>query len=360
MRTGIANLPLHPGKCPRWLFPRMVKLAGAITEVIIDEYGTGEMLKRLSNPYWFQGFGCVLGFDWHSSGLTTTTCGALKEALNRNNFAIKAAGGKGKQSTKTQEELSNSELSSSKIEKLKHASKIAAKVDNSMVQDGYALYHHLFVYDEKGRWSIIQQGMNSINKYARRYHWLSENLTSLIEEPHTAICCNKSGKTLNLSSKQSRETRKISLDLVKDNVLGKSSQRTISEFLGFKESVLNMTPRHWIKDIDLSERDKQVLRKAYELQPESYEELISLKGMGAKKLRALALVSDLVYGTKSSWKDPVKYSFSHGGKDGTPFPVDRKTYDNTINELKNAIDSAKIGNSDKLKAIKRLQTYIKI
>lgn len=358
MRTGVANLPLHSGKCPRWLFPRMKKLAGAISEVIVDEYGQKELLRRLSDPFWFQGFGCVLGFDWHSSGLTTTVCGAVKEALKKENLGIFVAGGKGKASRNTLFEIEKSELSTLKIERLQYASKISAKVDNSVLQDGFQLYHHFFVFDEKGNWGVVQQGMN--NLYARRYHWLSDNVVEFIEEPHNAICCDNSGETLDLTAKQSRETRKISVDLVRDNPehIFHFRQRSLLEFMGQKEKVLNMTNRHWIRDFDLTKRDKEVLRRAYELQPSDYEELISLRGMGPKKIRALALISDLVYGSKASWKDPVKYSFSHGGKDGTPFPVDKKTFDNSINTLKESLEAAKIGEEERLKAIRRLCCYV--
>lgn len=362
MKVGIANLPLHEGSCPKWLFSRMKKLSGAISEIIINEYSPQEFLRRLSNPYFFQGFGCVVGFDFHSSGLTTTLTGALKESLNSLNLGLRVAGGKGQTSRKTPQEIENSSLSITKIKKLQYASKISAKVDNSLVQDGYQLYHHSFFFDEKGNYAIIQQGMNQINQYARRYHWLSDHLTSFIEEPHSAICCDQTNTTLNLTSKQSRETRKISLDLIQDNPqhLYKyfQKQTTLTEFLpNFKR--LNMTARHWIKEIDLTPQDKAILQKAYELQPQNYEELVSLKGMGPKKIRALALISDLLYGSQASWQDPVKYSFAHGGKDGTPFPVDKNVYDHSLQTLKQALKNAKLGDKEKLDAIRRLKNFLK-
>ena len=358
MRTGTANLPLHGGKCPQWLFGKMKKLSGAISEAIVDEYGQNELLTRISSPYWFQSFGCLLGFDWHSSGLTTTVCHALKESVNKANLGITFAGGKGRYSRNTLSEIKNS--SAKNIDSLAYASKITAKVDTSLLQDAYQLYHHSFAFTDKGQWAVIQQGMNE--SYARRYHWLSSGVKKFVEEPHNAICCNNYSETLDLSARQSRETRNVSLDLVKDNParifshFGK--QKTLSAFTGNKEENLTMTPRHWINNCDLTKNDKEILRKAYEFQPKNYEELLHFKGMGPKKIRALAMVSNIVYGTESSWRDPAKYSFSHGGKDGTPFPVDRQTYDNSIHELRESLKNAKLGERDKLSALKRLNNYI--
>jgi len=356
MRTGIVNLPLHGGKCPRWLFPRMKKLGGAISEAIIDEFGKEEYLRRLSNPYWFQALGCVVGFDWHSSGLTTTVCGALKEAVNSMDIGITFAGGKGKNSRKTPYEIGNSELSSVKIEKLKYASKITAKVDCSLIQDSYQLYHHVFAFTEKGKWVVIQQGLN--NNYARRYHWLSDNVRKFIEEPHSAICCDRDeGKVLNMTAKQSEENRKVCVDLIKDNpkhlrkYMINQNQTTLEQFSGVKE--FSFSPRHDI--IDMDKINMKTLKKAYEIQPKNYEELVGIKGVGPKTVRSLAMVADVIYGEKASWKDPVKYSFAHGGKDSIPYPVDRKRMDMNTDILKNAVHQANLGKKDKLKALKRLQ-----
>ncbi len=296
MRTGVVNLPLHTGKAPRWLFGRMVKLAKAITEVIVYEYNQDEFLRRLSNPYWFQGLGCVLGFDWHSSGLTTTTCGALREALKDAEIGIKICGGKGNTSRKTPDEILNCNfsLSTKKINKLIYASKLSAKVDNSLVQDNYQLYHHCFIFTEKGNWAVIQQGMNNYNNYARRYHWLSEEIESFVDEPQTAICCDKKEKNvLDMTNKENEEIRKASVDLVND---------------------FTMQKNHLIKNME--KRNIEILRKAAEIQPENYEELVAIKGIGPKAIRSLALTAEIIYGNKLTWKDPVKYSFAHGGKDG--------------------------------------------
>lgn len=379
LKTGIANLPLHGGSCPRWLFPRMKKLAGAISEVLIMEYGQQELLKRLSDPYWLQSFGCVIGFDWHSSGLTTTTLGALKESINSRNLGITIAGGKGKSSKNTLEEIEqcNFSLSERKIARLKYSSRMSAKVDNCLVQDSYQLYHHSFVFDENGNWAVIQQGMNAETRYARRYHWLSNNVSEFVEEPHNAICCNSiNGKTLDLTSKSNNEAKKASVDLINDDIsnvkkyfninLNKkiSIQKTINEFyknnlnnndngLNNGIKIITMMPRHTI--VEMKKRNIEMLEKAHGLQPNNYEELIAIKGIGAKTLRSLALISSLLYGTELSWKDPVKYSFAHGGKDKIPYEIDRNHYDSTIEIMQSAIKDAKLEQKEKLNAIRRLK-----
>lgn len=363
-KTGVVNLPLHPGKCPRWLFPRMVELSGSISEIIIDEYGTQEYLRRLGNPYFFQAFGCIVGFDWHSSGLTTTLCGALKVALN-SEIGVVAAGGKGKTSKKTPEELvalgDKFNLGQQKTKELVYASKMSAKVDNNLVQDGYQLYHHSFFLDSKGNWAVVQQGLNE--RYARRYHWLS-GFENFVIEPQNAIVSEDFGKkVLNLSSKENKEIQKLSVDLVNDNPnhlksyisLGLSDpgvQRTLFDF----SPGITLPSRHYITSIDIGNFNS--LLQAYEKKPDSYEELVGMRGIGAKTLRALALVSSLVHGSELSWRDPAKYSFAHGGKDGIPYPVDRQNYDNNIEILRNALQDAHIGQKKKLYALRRLQWLV--
>jgi hypothetical protein len=367
MRTGVANLPLHSGKAPRWLFNRMVKLASGISDVLVYEYGQEEFIRRIADPYWFQALSCVLGFDWHSSGTTTTTCGALKLAIDPEKHGLKVAGGKGKTSRKTPMEIEKTSdmfsLSTNKIEKLKYSSRLAAKVDNSCIQDGYSLYHHCFIFTEKGDWAVVQQGMS--DSYARRYHWLSDSVKSFVEEPHSAICCDKvENAVLDMTSKKSRETRKTSVDLVKENpkhikrYFTPSHQRQLEDFFGKKIESFSLPPHHPVLDMDLTKHGIHVLKNAYELQPENYEELVSLRGMGPKMIRALALISDLIYGTKPSWRDPVKFSFTHGGKDGFPYPVDRETYDNSIQTLKQAIEEARLEKKEKYQAIKRLGEFL--
>ncbi|MBN2478507.1 DUF763 domain-containing protein [Candidatus Micrarchaeota archaeon] len=357
MRT--ADLPLHPGRCPSWLFKRMRRLAKAISEIIILNYGTKEYLRRLSDPMFFQALGCVLGFDWHSSGITTTVCGALKEALSENTGML-ACGGKGKTSLKTPSQIEEAgnkfSFSTSKIERLKKSSKLSAKVDSSAVQDGHQLYHHVFFLDEKGNWTVIQQGLNSETKYARRYHWSATD--NFVCGPPEEIAGTETPGTLNLVSLNSEETRKCSLDLIKDNPLKLrkyfSGQTTLfdeREHYVFKKD-------HYIRREDLSNKDWEYLRKVYEFQPQNYQELLLFKGMGGKKLRALAFISNLIFGTELDWKDPVKYSFSHGGKDGIPYPVDKPVYDSSVKFLKSMINEYRLGNPQKMDSLKTFHSYL--
>lgn len=381
-RKGIVNLPLHTDHTPRWLWTRMVKLSGAITEVILEEYGHQEFLERISNPYWFQAFSCVIGFDWHSSGTTTTTCGALRASLNAQDHGIVVLGGKGKNSLKTPSQLMKMSdtfnLSDKTTDYLVRSSKLSAKIDNSCIQDTYSLYQHNFFLTESGGWAVVQQGMNLNNKYARRYHWMSTDLDDFLSSPHTAIECDKKEKnTLDMSSKDSKEVQDISVDLINDNpehlrtyFKRKNPKQTLlTDYFDFSnqendptsfnnQPKFTMPSHHPVLDMDLSDREFEVLKNAYEIQPEDYKELISLKGIGPKKIRALALISDLVYGKKASWEDPVKYSFAHGGKDGFPYPVDREVYDHSIQTIKESLDQAKLDNKDKYDAIKRLNKYM--
>ena len=369
-RTGSVDLPLHGGKAPRWLFARMVKLSSALTEVLVYEFGPEEFLRRISDPYWFQAFSCAIGFDWHSSGTTTTACGALKMGIDPQDTGILVAGGKGRASRNTVSEIEKAgdlfSLADDKIARLQYSSRLSAKVDNSCVQDGYQLYHHSFFLTEKGHWAVVQQGMS--DSYARRYHWLSEGVKSFVEEPHSGIASDRMEQAvLDLTANESSDARKISLDIVRDNtehirryISGhKNSQKLLGDFGGSGEEHYSLPAHHPVYDIDVGKKGMEVLQKAYELQPQSYEELIALQGMDPKKIRALALISELVYGAKPSWKDPAKYSFAHGGKDGFPYPVHRDTYDSSIETLRNALEEAKIGKDEKLHAIKRLQEYIK-
>ncbi|MDI9624496.1 MAG: DUF763 domain-containing protein [Methanothermobacter sp.] len=358
-RTGHANLPLHGGHAPRWLFKRMVRLAKAITSIIIDEYGTQEFLSRISDPFWFQSFSCILGFDWHSSGTTTTTCAALKHAINPMEHGILVAGGKGKASRKTPIELRGAEkFFNLEAQDLIRTSRLVAKVDNTCIQDSYQLYHHTFIVDENGEWSVIQQGFNKKRRYARRYHWSSQKLDDFVENPHTGITSSiREGKVLNMTATKSRNARNISLEIVCDGPEHLKRYITGQTTL-YNYSILEMPPNHEIRRINLSEADFQILQRAYEIQPENYETLILIRGMGPKKIRALALLSDLIYGEPPSWEDPVKYTFAHGGKDGHPYPVEKKVYDNTIQFLEEAVNESKLDKEDKLRALKSLEYFI--
>lgn len=353
-KTGIATLPLHYGKAPKWLFERMVSLSREIIYAIVSEFGQKAFLQKLADPYWFQALGCVLGFDWHSSGLTTTVTGALKEGLRgmENDLRVFIAGGKGKTSRKTPEQISiYSERFLINPEPLIYASRMSAKVDNTAVQDGYQLYHHVFIFTGNGEWSVIQQGMNENKKTARRYHWLGNPKTDFVVEPHTAVCCDKRVKTLNLVAVESEDTRKTCADLSKQK-----PEKTVREIK--KIQTLNLAERHLVTVSDIDPKKlHRILTKTYENQPEDFEKLLGIRGVGPKTIRALSLISEIIYGTPPSYRDPARFSFAHGGKDGTPFPVDRKTYDKTIDIMKRAIHSASIGHEEKMHAIRRLMKY---
>ena len=351
-RTGIANLPLHYGKAPPWLFERMVKLAREITIAIVADFGPEEMLRRLSHPYWFQAFGCILGFDWHSSGVTTTLCGALKEAVKgmERDIGLFVAGGKGKTSRRTPTEIEKwSDIISLEPAPLVYASRMSAKVDSSAVQDGYQLYHHTFVFTTKGSWTVVQQGMNDSNRYARRYHWLGEAVTNFVNEPHSAILSEASGQVLNLVASESDPARTTITDIA----TGENPEKTLAELKRLK--TLNLPPRHQIEVNDLHPDSlAKILLSTYERQPQDFEQLLGLAGVGAKTIRALSLISELVYGVAPSYRDPARYSFAHGGKDGIPYPVDRKTYDQSIELLSRAINKTRLGLREKNEALNRL------
>ena len=315
-RTGVANLPLHYGKAPRWLFDRMVKLSREITTVIVADFGPEEMLRRLSDPYWFQSLGCILGFDWHSSGVTTTLCGALKEGLKglERNLGLFVAGGKGKTSRRTPSEIESwGELLSLNPAPLVYASRMSAKVDSSAVQDGYQLYHHAFLFTSNGSWAVIQQGMNENNRYARRYHWLGEAMTDFVNEPHSAILSEARGKALNLTAGESEPSRMTIADIASND----KPEKTLAELKRIK--TLNLPSRHQIVIDDLHPDSlSKIILSAYERQPQDFEQLLGLSGVGPKTIRALSLISELVYGVAPSYRDPARYSFAHGGKDGIP------------------------------------------
>lgn len=353
MKTGIANLPLHYGKAPTWLFDRMKKLASEITLVIVKEYGPDEFLNRLSDPFWFQAFGCVLGFDWHSSGLTTTVCGALKEGLKGicREIGVFVCGGKGGTSRKIPLEikgLASRRLISGDAETLIYSSKMSAKVDSCALQDGYQLYHHCFILTKEGKWAVIQQGMNTSTRWARRYHWLGKDVEDFVCEPHKAICCDHKGTVLNMVAKESEDCRKVSASLAIEE-----PGKVVTEFNKIKE--LNLSSRHSVSLSDIRAKNlRKILQKTYEKGPHNFEELLGVEGVGPKTIRALSLISELVYAKPASFRDPVRFSFAHGGKDGHPYPVDKKEYDLSIEIIRNAINLSRIGRTEKLEALKRL------
>jgi hypothetical protein len=355
-RTGIANLPLHYGKAPRWLFERMVKLAREITIVTVEEYGPEEMLRRLSHPYWFQAFGCVLGFDWHSSGVTTTLCGAVKEGVKgiEQDLGLFVAGGKGAASRKTPAEVQNwGEKISLDPTPLVYASRMSAKVDSAAVQDGYQLYHHNFFFTAKGSWAVVQQGMNETTRYARRYHWLSESVTDFVNEPHSAVLSDVRGQALNLVAAESDPARTTITEIATEE----KPEHILAELNEIK--TLSLPAHHYLGVEDLHPDSlKKIILSTYERQPEDFETLLGLPGVGAKTIRALSLISELVHGVAPSYRDPARYSFAHGGKDGIPYPVDRQTYDQSIQLLRKAISKTKLGLKEKQEAENRLAKLI--
>lgn len=351
-RTGIANLPLHYGKAPHWLFNRMTKLAREITLFIVTEYGSEEMLRRISDPCWFQAFGCVLGYDWHSSGITTTVCGALKEGLKglEAELGLFIAGGKGRTSRRTPAEIENfSSAISADPSPLIYASRMVAKVDNSALQDGYQIYHHTFLFTDTGSWAVVQQGMNQINRYARRYHWLGEIVDDFVCEPHAAICSQGRGEVLNLVASESTPARNTITSIATEQ----SSESLLGDIKRLK--TLDLPQRHYltVQDIHPGRLEKGLVL-IQDRQPKGFEELLSIEGVGPKTIRALSLISELIYGVPASFRDPARYSFAHGGKDGHPFPVDRETYDKSIELLARAVQKARIDNTEKNKALSRL------
>jgi len=370
-RTGVAKLPLHYGKAPRWLVVRMQKLAKEIVTIIVDEYGSGEFLKRLSDPFWFQALGCVLGYDWHSSGVTTVVTGVLKQAVVPEEHGVAVCGGKGKVSRQTPLEIERLGeefgFSDAKIEDLRYASKMSAKVDNTAIQAGYQLYHHAFFVDERGKWTVIQQGMCPQDRTARRYHWLSDIVKNFVMEPHNAIVGEaKREIALDMTAKESEGCRKASVDLACEPPK-KVMRLIMSVRPAYQKSLEDWLPQtaqnQWKEyPIDVLSMPANInwkaLQQVYEFKPKNYEELLGFKGVGAATVRGLALIAELIYGEKPSWKDPVKYSFAYGGKDGVPYPVDRKAMDESIQILKRAVEDAKVGDAEKLKALNRLRVFI--
>ena len=354
MRSGTAHLPLHGGRAPAWLFSRMVRLAREITIHIVSEYGRDEMLRRLSDPFWFQALGCVLGFDWHSSGVTTTVTGAVKEGIRglEGELGFYAGGGKGAVSRRTPGEIvAHCERLSLDPRPLVYASRMSAKVDSAAVQDGYQLYHHAFFFTSTGNWCVVQQGMNDANGMARRYHWLASSARSFVNEPHAAVCADAPASTLNLVAAESEGARARSAEL--------SREKPSVVLSAIKDlPLLEMPRRHAVLLVDVNPQHlERILLKTYDRAPEDFEALLGMEGVGGRTLRALALVSEVIYGTAASTRDPARFSFAHGGKDGFPYPVDLETYDKTVDVLRAAVNKAGITRSERVEALKRLVAY---
>jgi hypothetical protein len=383
MRRGIATFTLDHGKCPRWLFERMVKLGREMTRVLVAEFGPDEFIRRIADPVWFQALGTVLAFDWNASGLTTILTAALKEAIREREkeLGVFICGGKGKTSRKTPDEIADwgnrLSLPDGSVDNLTYNSRMSAKVDNSLVQDGYQIYHHSLFFSRNGSWAVVQQGMNDADASARRYHWFSENIKDLVCEPHSGIVAPvKQQRLLNLTAQDSDNSRRLSVEfvcsgyrsLMKDiEILRKHSSelsRTISlqhkgQQLTFLELENTEFKRHPVINEDFSKSHylEKILRLVCDVQPGDYETFLAIKGVGPKTVRALALVGEVIYGAEPSYEDPARYSFAHGGKDGTPYPVDRDTYDKTIAALKAAVEHTRISPYEKDRAIGRLSGH---
>jgi len=388
MQRGIATFTLDTGRCPKWLFARMVKLGREMTKVLIAEFGPDEFIRRIADPVWFQSLGTVLAFDWNASGLTTILTAALKEAIRgqERELGIFICGGKGKTSRKTPQEIASwaerLSLPDNCANNLVYNSRMSAKVDSSLIQDGFQIYHHSFFFSRSGSWAVVQQGMNDgfplggsqINASARRYHWFSENIEDLVCEPHTGIVTEaKRQPTLNLTARDSESTKELNVEfvsagfhsLMKDIEILRKHSSSLSKmvslrlkgeqltFLKLEDTEFKYHPvLH--EDFSRSRYLDKILRKLCDIQPRNYEKLLATEGVGPKTVRALALVAEVIYGAEPSYEDPARYSFAHGGKDGTPFFVDRNTYDKTIATLAEAVERSRIQAYEKDRAIKRL------
>ncbi|WP_129734700.1 DUF763 domain-containing protein [Parabacteroides goldsteinii] len=347
MKRGTADLPLHYGTVPPWLAQRMSLLGGAIAEAIIIEYGRPALLRRLSDPFWFQSLGCVLGMDWHSSGITTSVMNALRKAINYRSeeLGVYICGGRGKFSRETPNQLLEvADKTGLNGNELVRCSKLAAKVDNTAVQDGFQLYLHTFVVTKEGDWSVIQQGMNPNERMARRYHWLSSSLRSFMEEPHTSVCGRNQGLILNLTDKLAAPTKEGIVELTKE---------TPDKLM--REVSIILPNHHEVRAEDVNlKRLGAALLLAHETNISDMESLLLLEGVGPRTLQSLTLVSEVIHGTPSRFSDPARFSFAHGGKDGHPFPVPTSVYDETIEVFNNAIHKAHLGEKDKSDALKNL------
>lgn len=352
-RSGFADLPLHGGRVPPWLSQRMEELGTAITESIVYHYGTSEFLSRLSDPFWFQALGCVMGMDWHSSGITTSVLGALKRGVNRRSheLGLRFCGGRGKQSRKTPFELMQAaEVSNLNGNDLVRTSRLAAKIDNNAIADGFQIYLHGFVLSGDGEWAIVQQGLNEQNGLARRYHWHSASVADFVREPHTAIVGTNEGVILNLVDRRADGAQNAMLEIASEK-----PEKTVSEVRS-----LSM-PRHHdvrIRDIDLK-RLGAILAVSYEKQLRDFASLLLVENLGPRTLQTLALVAEVVHGAPSRFSDPARFSFALGGKDGHPFPVPLKTYDESLSVLRRSLDAAKLGRSEKIDGFKRLDSLVR-
>jgi len=355
---------------------RMTRLANAIVLLLVEEHGPKAFLRRISDPFWFQALGCVLGFDWHSSGITTVLTAVLRQAVRPEEHGLAVCGGKGRRSKATPDDIKRAVelfgLGEEERKRLIYASRMCAKVDNAAVQDGYTLYHHALFLAEDGSWAVVQQGMSPPDRTARRYHWLSEGLDSFVVEPHSGIAGDtRRAIVLDMTARESEGCRRASLDLAREGParvgrllrsLRAEGQKSLLEWLppGARKALSPSGQEAPLKYLRMPWRiNWSALSRAYELQPSDYEGLLAIRGLGPATVRALALISALVYGEEPSWRDPARFSFAFGGKDGVPYPVNRKLMDEAISLLEEAIEKARIGQEERLRALKRLRALLR-
>ena len=370
-RAGSADMPLHGGRVPAWLGERMTRLGAVIVEAIILEYGRDELLRRLAHPFWFQSFGAVMGIDWHSSGITTSVVGALKRGLAplSKELGLTVCGGRGRHSRQTPAELiAVGERAGLDGEGLARASRLVAKVDSAALQDGFDLYLHAFIVADDGRWAVVQQGMNDARRQARRYHWLSEGMASFVDAPHAAIEGEGQGRIVNLTDFRAAASRGAQLDLLggigPDGILRELQRMEGRSALASPQPLLPhlvMPAHHDVRPEDVVERRLHgALAAAAESGPKDFAELLLVPGIGARTVRALAMVAEVVHGAPCRFTDPARFSLAHGGKDRHPFPVPTRVYDRTIAVMKSAVRKAKLGNAEELAAIHRLDDQARL
>ena len=363
-RSGSADLPLHGGRVPAWLGERMTRLGTVMSQAIVHHYGRDELLRRLAHPFWFQSFGAVMGMDWHSSGITTSVIGALKRGLNpiAGELGLHVCGGRGKQSRKTPGELADAGARAGfDGGAMAQASRLVAKVDSAAVQDGFDLYLHGFIVADDGKWAVIQQGMNGTSRTARRYHWLSEGLESFVDAPHSAIEGRRQSDILNLTDRRAAASRNAQLELLRElgpDKLAREAAAVERQPCAAPEPLLphlNLPDHHDVRGSDvILRRLHGTLAAAAEAGPKDFPELLLVPGVGARTVRSLAMVAEVIHGAPCRFADPARHSLAHGGKDGHPFPVPLNVYDKTIGILKHAVEQASLGNDEKLAAIRRL------
>jgi uncharacterized protein len=352
-RSGVADLPLHGGRVPQWLAERMTQLGTAITEAVVQDYGASAFLSRLSDPFWFQALGAVMGMDWHSSGITTSVMGALKRGLTprANELGIYICGGRGRFSRNTPQELrSIAERRGFDGEAMVRNSRLTARIDNNAIADGFQIYLHSFIVTSKGEWAVVQQGLNDRSGMARRYHWHSAAVRDFVAEPHTAIVGENQGTIMNLVDAQAKPAQTALLDIAREN-----PDTTLKA-----ARHLRLPGHHEVRaeNIDLK-RLGAVLAVAYERDLRQFAELLLLEKLGPRTLQSLALIAEVVHGAPSRFTDPARFSFAHGGKDGHPFPVPLRTYDESLNCLRTSLELAKLGDKDRLEGFRRLEGFVR-